>query len=126
MRLFEIRAVTGLAMAALIVWQPAFAEADAARGKKVYRTWCVGCHGDKEAAATAGPSLIGLMGRRAGTVDGTRYARNLYDANIVWDEQSLNRYLAGPSKEVHGTIMPIGVHDASERADLIAYLKSLK
>jgi cytochrome c len=59
-------------------------------------------------------------------VGGTPYAKNLYDANIVWSEASLQRYLASPADEVHGTIMPIGVHDPNERADVIAYLKTLK
>jgi cytochrome c2 len=77
-------------------------------------------------AASTGPSLIGLIGRRAGTVDGTRYARNLYDANIVWDEKSLDKYLASPSQEVHGTIMPIGLHDAAERRNVVSYLKTLR
>jgi len=124
--LCRIGSLTALALALCTVSHLASADADPARGKKVYRAWCVGCHGDKETAASVGPSLVGLIGRRAGTVNGTRYARNLYDANITWDEQSLSRYLAAPSQEVHGTIMPIGVHDAGERADLIAYLKTLK
>jgi cytochrome c len=110
-----------------IAWlQSAAAEGDVARGKKIYRSWCIGCHGDDNTAASTGPSLIGLIGRRAGTVNGTRYARNLYDANIVWDEKSLDKYLASPSQEVHGTIMPIGLHDASERRDVITYLKTFK
>lgn len=112
---------------AAIAWlQSAAAESDVARGKKIYRAWCIGCHGDDKTAASTGPSLVGLIGRRAGTVNGTRYARNLYDANIIWDEKSLDRYLASPSQEVHGTIMPIGVHDASERRDVVIYLKTLK
>jgi cytochrome c2 len=126
MRLRRIGSLTALALALSTGLHPAFAEADVARGKKLYRTWCVGCHGDKETAASVGPSLVGLIGRRAGTVNGTPYARNLYRANITWDEQSLNRYLAAPSEEVHGTIMPVGVQDAGERIDLIAYLKTLK
>ena len=57
---------------------------------------------------------------------GTPYARSLYEANIVWDEKSLQRYLTSPSDAVHGTIMPIGVHNPQKRDDIIAYLKTLQ
>jgi cytochrome c len=57
---------------------------------------------------------------------GSPYSRNLYEAGIVWDEKSLQRYLASPSDAVHGTIMPISVHNPRERDDIIAYLKTLQ
>jgi cytochrome c len=112
----------------LSIWSPqqAFAESDVARGRKAYQTWCFGCHGDEETVQSVGPPLVGLFGRRAGTVEGSPYSRNLYAANIVWNEESLQRYLASPTDEVHGTIMPIGVRDPGERDDIIAYLKTLK
>lgn len=127
MRLTKIMASLLLAIVAFAAAQPpALAEGDAARGRKAYERWCVGCHGDGAEGRNPGPSLAGLFGRRAGTVGGTPYAKNLYDANIVWNEASLQRYLASPADEVHGTIMPIGIHDPGERADVIAYLKTLK
>lgn len=104
----------------------ALAEDDAARGRKAYELWCIGCHGDQHRVESVGPSLVGLLGRRAGTVSGSPYSRNLYQANIVWDERSLDRYLASPTDEVHGTIMPVGLQDPREREDVIAYLKTLK
>ena len=119
-----IAALTAAALSSAA--QPAFAEGDAVRGKKLYQRSCIGCHGDKETATSVGPPLVGLIGRRAGTVAGTPYGRSLYESGIVWDEASLRRYLASPSQEVHGTIMPIGVQDPRERDDLIAYLKSMK
>jgi cytochrome c2 len=122
--------ITAIALAALsglfIVSAAAQAEGDAAQGKKAYRISCFGCHGDRETVQSVGPPLVGLFGRRAGTVHGSPYSRNLYAANIVWDEAALQRYLAAPSAEVHGTIMPIGVHDPRERDDIIAYLKTLQ
>ncbi|HWQ40371.1 MAG TPA: c-type cytochrome [Burkholderiales bacterium] len=118
-----------MALGAVGLWAggpQAAAEGDAARGRKAYELWCIGCHGDKQRIESVGPSLVGLLGRRAGTVDGSPYSRNLYQANIVWDERSLDRYLAAPTGAVHGTIMPVGLQDARERADVIAYLKTLK
>jgi cytochrome c len=107
-------------------WPPlALAEGDTARGKTAFRKTCAVCHGDATAAQGPGPSLAGLFGRRAGTVNGTPYGKNLYEANIIWNDASLQRYLASPADAVHGTIMPIGVNDPMERSDIIAYLKTL-
>jgi cytochrome c2 len=124
MRLIGIGTVTWLLLVQSAI--PAFAAGDAARGKSAYQRSCLGCHGDGKTASSVGPSLVGIIGRRAGTVAGTPYGRNLYASGIVWDEAALLRYLASPSDDVHGTIMPIGVSDPVERDDLLAYLKSLK
>lgn len=127
MRYLNVAVLAALAMSALLS-RPQFAsaEGDAAQGKKGYQRWCIGCHGDKETVQSVGPSLLGLFGRRAGTVGASTYSRNLYKSGIVWDEKSLQRYLASPSEAVHGTIMPIGLHDPQERDDIIAYLKTQK
>ena len=124
MRLMGIAVIAWLSVAGSAL--PASAEGNAARGKLAYQRSCLGCHGDSKTAASPGPSLVGLIGRRAGTVAGTPYGRNLYASGIIWDEAALRRYLASPSDEVHGTIMPVGVSDPVERDDLLAYLKSLK
>jgi cytochrome c2 len=127
MRFLNVAVLVALTMSGLLSRpQLASAEGDAAQGRKVYQHWCIGCHGDKETVQSVGPSLVGLLGRRAGTVGGSPYSRNLYEANIVWDEKSLQRYLTSPRDAVHGTIMPIGVHDPRERDDIIAYLKTLQ
>jgi cytochrome c len=125
--LLNVVVLAALAMSGLLSRpQSAFADGDAAQGRKVYQRWCIGCHGDKETVQSVGPSLVGLLGRRAGTVGGSPYSRNLYESGIVWDEKSLQRYLASPTDAVHGTIMPIGVHDPREQDDIIAYLKTLQ
>ncbi|MEO8007692.1 MAG: c-type cytochrome [Betaproteobacteria bacterium] len=124
MHLMRIAEVVWLSIAGGAV--PAYAEGDSARGRLAYRRCCIACHGDSKTASSAGPSLVGLIGRRAGTVAGAHYRRSLYESGIIWDEAALRRYLASPSDEVHGTIMPVGVHDPVERDDLVAYLKSLK
>jgi cytochrome c len=71
-----------------------------------------------------GPHLQGLFGRKAGTIEGAHfYSDALKESGIVWDEATLDSYLAAPTKAVPGTTMMIGVPDAQQRADLIAYLK---
>ncbi len=127
MRFLNVAMLVALAMSGLLSEpQLACAEGDAAKGRNGYQSWCIGCHGDKETIQSVGPSLVGLLGRRAGTVGGSTYSRNLYESGIVWGEKSLQRYLASPTDTVHRTIMPIGLHNPKERDDIIAYLKTLK
>jgi len=98
---------------------------DAAHGAKVFDS-CAPCHatnGDNG----AGPGLGGLVGRKSGTLAGFRYSRAMKTSNIVWDEKSLDSYLAAPQDAVPGNTMPFsGIADAGERRDLIAYLETLK
>ena len=87
---------------------------------------CAVCHSVDGSNGT-GPTLRGILGRRSGTVPGFRYSRAMKSAAIVWDEGSLDRYLTDPQGLVPGNIMPFsGVPDDSERAEIIAYLKSLR
>jgi cytochrome c len=104
-------------------YTPAFAAGDAASGKRLYETRCLGCHGDGGSAATLGPSLVGIIGRKAGTGESGVHSRALTESNIRWDETSLRWFLAAP---IAGTTMPAGVDDPQEIDDLIAYLKTLR
>jgi len=104
----------------------AVAQGDPAAGQKLYSMTCVGCHGDAKTPATTGPTLVGIIGRKAGASAGGVISRANVESGIVWDEKTLDQYLASPSEKIHGTIMPIGVKNPKERIDLIAYLKSLK
>jgi cytochrome c len=96
---------------------------DAARGKKAYEA-CAACHTNKPGGD--GPSLVGIIGRKAGSLDDFTYSRPLRRSGIVWDETALNAYLADPQAFIPGTRMAFsGVPDKKERDDLISYLKSL-
>jgi cytochrome c len=87
---------------------------------------CAACHSVDGTNAT-GPTLKGIIGRTSGTVPGFRYSRAMKSAAITWDEGSLDRYLSNPQDVVPGNIMPFsGVPDAAQRANLIAYLKTLR
>jgi cytochrome c len=86
---------------------------------------CAVCHSIDGSNGT-GPTLQRLIGRRSGTVPGFRYSRAMKSAAIVWDEAILDRYLTNPQELVPGNIMPFaGVADAAQRAEIIAYLKTL-
>jgi cytochrome c len=89
-------------------------------------TPCAVCHSVDGSNGT-GPTLKGIIGRRSGTVAGFRYSRAMKSAAITWDEASLDRYLSDPQALVPGNIMPFsGVADGAQRAELIAYLKTLR
>lgn len=102
--------------------------ADAAEGEKVFRRFCTACHiTTAEGPKRLGPTLAGLVGRKSGTVEGFRYSEANKNANITWSAQTLDPYLKDPKAVVPGTIMAFaGVKKDDERANLIAYLQTLK
>lgn len=110
------------ALAASSLGTVAHAAPDAARGGQLYAR-CAACH-----ALTfdrVGPRHCGLLGRRAGSVPGFDYSSAMKKSNIVWNEKTLNQFLTNPLAMVPGSSMTYaGVPAASDRADLIAYLKS--
>jgi len=113
-----------LAIAMIAVAPSAGMAADAAAGEKVFAR-CKACHQvDKNGV---GPHLGSVVGRKAGSVEGYNYSEALKKSGITWDEAALDKWLQGPSKDVPGTKMIFpGVKDATQRADLIAYLATLK
>ncbi len=114
-------AVIGMALVAT-----GAAAQDAAAGKALYEA-CSPCHKLAPASSELGPTLIGIVGRRAGTRDDFRYSRALRGAQIVWDETALDAFLADPQAFVAGTRMPFsGIPDRAARANLIAFLKTLR
>lgn len=96
---------------------------DPARGGELFRTKCFACHSlDVD---RVGPRLGGVVGRPAGRASGYAYSSALASAGIVWDEQSLDQWLAGPREFLPGSRMPFTLRNAPDRRDLIAYLATL-
>ena len=109
-----------LALAAILALSAPPAAADAARGERVYER-CLACHA--LAYDRVGPRHCGLIGRRAGAVQGFAYSGAMRESGIVWNAKTLDRFLADPPGAVPGTTMTYaGIADARDRADLIAYL----
>jgi cytochrome c len=101
----------------------AFAQ-DADMGKQAFVA-CAPCHTPDQNGV--GPKIGGVVNRAAGSVEGFRYSRAMKNSTIVWDEKSLDAYLAEPQQLVPGNLMPFsGIADAQKRSDLIAYLGTLK
>jgi len=100
------------------------AQGDAAAGEKVF-AHCAPCHSNKPGENKFGPSLAGVIGRKSGTEPGYNYSSAMKEANVIWDEKSLDEYLQGPGKFVRGTKMVYFVPNEKDRQDVIAYLKTL-
>lgn len=116
--------VAVLLLAASTVAARAQVEGDPKRGAQVYRA-CTVCHSLREGTHLTGPSLAGLWGAKAGSVTTfKRYSGVLKESGIVWDENTLNAWLADPEALVAGNYMTFrGIEDDKVRTDLIAFLQ---
>ena len=95
--------------------------ADATRGRQIFEHRCTGCHGfdnDKE-----GPRLHGVFGRKSGSVATFKYSNAVKNAGVTWDAASLDKWLTDPDKFISDNDMDFHLEKASERADVIAFLK---
>ncbi|WP_191062019.1 c-type cytochrome [Geminicoccus harenae] len=100
---------------------PALAQ-QAADGERLFRTRCGTCHSIEPGQNRVGPSLAGVLGRAAGTLEGARYSPALRESGIVWSSETIDAYLADPRQLVPGTTMTVGLRAPAERAAVIAYL----
>jgi nitrite reductase (NO-forming) len=105
--------------------QPAATAGTVAAGQQVFKK-CRACHSVIAGKNMVGPSLAGVVGRKAGTEAGYSYSTAMKQANIVWDAKSLDAYLTNPQKLVPGNKMPFpGLKSDHDRDDIIAYLVSI-
>ncbi len=94
-----------------------------ADGEKIYKK-CKACHALEDGKNKVGPHLHGLFGRKAGSVEGYKYSDAMVGSGIVWDETTLDQYLADPKGTVPGTKMAFpGLDKEEDRKELIEYLK---
>jgi cytochrome c2 len=99
------------------------AAGDAKNGEQIFNQ-CKPCHSLEAGKNGIGPTLHGLLGRKAGTVPGYSYSPAMQSSEIVWNEDSLAKFLADPSAVVPGTKMVYaGIKNEAQRDDLIAYLR---
>ena len=101
----------------------ALADGDVKKGKRVFIK-CKTCHVIDKEQNRIGPHLVGLFGRKAGSVKGFKYSSAMAKSGIVWDEKTLDAYITNPKKFMPGNKMPFaGLKKHEQREDLIAYLK---
>jgi cytochrome c len=106
---------------------PALAEGDAAKGEKVFAK-CKACHEVEKGVNKVGPTLKGVVGRKAASVEGYKYSEGMLAKaaeGVVWDEPTLTAYLPDPKAFVPKTKMAfVGLKKPEDVADVIAYLKA--
>ncbi len=104
----------------------ALAAGDAAAGQALFQQKCGICHSAVKGEMRVGPSLWGVVGRKAGTLPGYTYSDAMAHANRVWDAQTLNVYLTNPQKDIPGIKMLFpGLPSQTDRDNVIAYLSTL-
>ena len=107
---------------------PALADGDVTKGATIAKK-CLACHSLTDAKNKVGPSLVGVVGRPIASVADYKYSDDMLafakEAGN-WDEAHLNSYLENPKASVAKTKMAFaGIKSPEERADLVAYLKTL-
>jgi cytochrome c len=100
---------------------PAFADGNPDRGRELYESRCIGCHSLD--ANRIGPKHRGVYGRKAGSVPEFTYSPALKSSSLVWNDQTLMRWLTNPQEAIPGQRMNFRVSQAQDRADIIAYLR---
>jgi len=128
-RAFRHLPAIGAAVAMLAASMPsngAEATGDPKRGAKVFQA-CVACHSAEPDRHMTGPSLARLFGRKAGAAKGfLRYSDSMLKSDIVWNERTLDQWLASPRQLIPENEMAFaGIADPGARRDLIAYLKAV-
>lgn len=129
MRTFQLYGFAAIMLLALS--GPALAEGDATKGKTAY-VKCVLCHQvGANAQNTVGPELNSIVGRKAASVSGFAYSpgmKKLGDEAFVWSEENIDKLIANPKAMLPDSPMSqlfTGIPNAQERADIIAYLKTV-
>lgn len=119
--------VAGLACGAGAHAQMAAPEAPKPTGAELFKRQCASCHTVSAAEGQrAGPTMAGVVGRKAGTVPGFHYSAGFANADWQWDEAHLDTWLTNPQAMIPGAIMPYRQPKAEIRAALIAYLTGVQ
>lgn len=125
--LARVTAASVCAGALVLAAGPALA-GDPAAGKTVFMTQCSTCHSVAPGGVNViGPSLFGVVGRKAGSVKAFAYSPAMKASGVTWTDPQLRAYLANPRGSVPGNKMPyMGVKNPVQLDNLIAYLKTVK
>ncbi len=122
-RRIACRAAINTGVLAVGFVSPAHAEGDPQKGARTFNHFCSPCHSVTPDRHMSGPSLSGIVGRKAGSIaDFDRYSKALPQSSIAWNEQTLTSWMVNPQVLVAGTTMPGIGADEQARMDIVAYL----
>lgn len=104
------------------------ATADGSGGEEAYNNACRTCHSVKPGDNRLGPSLSGIVGKKAGSESGYQYSPSLKNSGVTFDEATLDKFITNPDGVAPGNNMKpyTGISDAALRAKIIAFLKDAK
>jgi cytochrome c len=104
------------------------AKADTAAGEVSFKRACAACHNaTAEGPRKMGPTMHAIVDRTVASIEGFKYSNAKRTSDMKWSPENLDRYLANPREFMPGTTMAYaGMKNDAERANLIAYLKTLK
>ena len=114
--------VSGCAMLIVTISTAFVRGADVEKGKVAFEQ-CAACHSLDGSGNDDGPTLKGVIGRKAGSLEDFRYSAAMKRSDVTWDAATLDKYIADPQAFIPGNRMAFaGIADSSQRDDLIAYL----
>jgi len=121
-------AATGAFLLGTLLASSASRAGDAAAGKDVFKSECAECHSVKEGTNKKGPSLFGIVGRKAGSIGDFNYSDAMRNSGKTWTPDELHGYLSQPAKQaIAGSKMKYdGLDNAKDLDDLLSYLATLK
>jgi cytochrome c len=106
---------------------PAGEQAMTRGGQVMFEHRCRSCHADDPSLKAYGPSLLGIVGRKAASIEGFAYSDAMKSSGIVWTEDKLRAWIADNTTLLPGTRMRhVEVTDRMEQDMLLSFLKSLK
>ena len=106
---------------------PLYTEGDADNGALIYQDACGQCHQLNPGLNKKGPQLMNIYGAHVGELEDYTYSEGLKTSGWVWDAETLDAYIADAEKAVPDSkMLSDPMPDAKERADVIAYLSTLR
>jgi cytochrome c len=116
-------AAIALGFAVLCMGAPAYSAGDPAAGQKVFNK-CKTCHEVDQPKNKVGPNLVGIIGRKAGSVADFKYSDAMKNSGVTWDDKTIAQYMKEPKSFIPGNKMTFaGLKSDQEIEDLLAYLK---
>jgi len=96
-------------------------------GAELFKQQCQTCHTlNPSDPPRQGPLLLGVFGRKPGSVPGFHYSANFAKADFTWDDSHLDAMLTNPQALIPGAVMPYRQKDPATRQAIIAFLKDQK